>query len=245
MGRRSVSLRFWSLLSGLCFLLYLGLAPGQAATISIAPIADTYIYSGEADTGHGSAAGIVTGFSVFSDPYAYAYLQFDLSAASGSPVLDAVLWLYQVDGNHPFAYGGTVVYRMSTNAWTEASLTWNNAPASSNLLFGNSADNGAHSGWTAWTWTSTPGDPNLDPTPSDSILSLFVTESFSTAQGHVWLSRDYSAYPDVVETWGSGKSPVLVLTTQSSTGVPEPATLFLTGGALSLLGWCLRRASNK
>ena len=244
MGRSVVPRRYQSLLGGLCLLLLIGLVPGQAATITLAPIADTYIYSGEADVGHGGAAGIVTGFSVFSNPYAYAYLKFDLSPAAGSSKLGAVLWLYQVDGNAPFALGGTVVYRMSTNDWTEAGLTWNNAPVSSNRLFGTAASSGAHLGWTTWSWTSTPGDPNFDTTPSDNILSLFVTESFYTAQGHVWLSRDYPVYPDVVAQWGSGNTPALVLTIQGSTPIPEPATLLLVGGALSVAGLYLRRVKK-
>jgi hypothetical protein len=199
----------------LFFALCLSLIPAvpmlQAQTFLLHPIQDTYIYTGEPDTAHGDLEAVVTGVSTSMNPYAYSYLKFNLGSIATAQILSATLFMYQVDGNAPFAEGGTNVYRMNTNSWDESTLTWNSAPSSANTLFGSSPDSGNHDGWSSWTWTPSLGDLNLDTTPSDNILSLFVAEDMHTAQGHAWLSKDYST-----ATWGSGFEPYLVVTTSTT-----------------------------
>ena len=194
-----------------CFLLTSAVPMLQAQTFLLHPIEDTYAYSGEPDTARGSAQDINTGVSAAMNPYAYSYLKFDLGSIASAQVLSATLWLYQVQGNAPFANGGTNVYRMDTNNWNESTLTWNNAPSSVYTPFGTSSDSGTHIGWSSWTWTPSGMDADLDPTPSDNILSLYISESMVTGQGHGWLSKDYSP-----ATWGSGLEPYLVVTTSTT-----------------------------
>ncbi len=82
-----------------------------------------------------------------------------------------------------------------------------------------------------------------DTTPSDTVLSLFLRETFFTAQGHVWLSRDYTSYSSNVALYGLGKEPYLTLNT-TDTAIPEPFTLFLTAGALAGLALLRRHPSR-
>ena len=195
----------------LCFLLLSAVPLLQAQTFLLHPTDDTYTYSDEPDTAHGNTEGIVTGVSISMNPYAHSYLKFNLGSIVSGQILSATLYLYQVDGNAPFALGGTNVYRMSTNNWDEDTLTWNNAPSSANTLFGTNPDGGTHAGWSTWTWTPSAGDLNLDTTPSDNILSLAISENMFTAQGHTWLSKDYPT-----ASWGNGLEPYLVVTTSTT-----------------------------
>ncbi len=211
MYKSSISRITRNLFFALGFLLIPAVPMLRAQTFLLHPVQDTYIYSGEPDTAHGDLEAVVTGVSISMNPYAYAYLKFDLGSIATAQILSATLYMYQVDGNAPFAEGGTNVYRMNTNTWDESTLTWNNAPSSANTLFGWIPDSGNHDGWSSWTWTPSLGDLNLDTTPSDNILSLFVAEDMHTAQGHAWLGKDYST-----ATWGSGFQPYLVVKTSTT-----------------------------
>lgn len=229
MSREAFSHVVKSPVLGLALLLLL-LSPALADTIILQPIADTYSYSEEPATNFGAAAGIVSGVSTFLNPYAYAYLKFDLSAIT-APVLGAKLWLYQVDGNAPFALGGTEALRLDTNSWTESGLTWDTAPPLAGIPLGSSPDSGIYKGWTSWVWSPSLADPVLDTTPGDDYLSLVIREDNSTTQGHVWLSRSYSAHAASLDLYGPGKEPYLEITT-AAVAIPEPATLMMTGAAL-------------
>jgi hypothetical protein len=225
-------------------ILFLGLSMavggGSAAnanTIFLHPIADTYVAAGQSDLAHGSEQGLVSGLTESLNPAWYTYLMFDLSALGASTITSASLALYQVDGYAPWANAGSYVYRSSNNSWTESGLTWDNAPPTTLAFFGASPDDGLHRGWSTWTWMPTGQDPVLDPSPGDTLLTLFISETYYTTQAHVWLSKDYSP-----SDWPNGGQPVLALTTNDVT-VPEPGTLLLLGtGAIGLRLWRKRRS---
>ena len=215
----------------------------QAGTITLHPIADTFGNVNAPDIPQGSQAGLVSGTSVFMSPVWDTYLKFDLTPLGSAVITGAALSLYQVDGYAPFARGGgTNLSRFGNDAWSEDTLTWNNQPAlGPSALFAWNADDGLYRGWSTWTWTPTAGDPILDLTPGNGLLSLFLMEDFHTADAHTWLARDYVNYPGAIDLYGADKMPFLTITTLETTGIPEPSTLILIGCGLAGLSLARRR----
>ena len=89
---------------------------------TFAPVADTYVQSDTPNTNYGSAAQ----FIVDNSPVENSLLKFTVSGIGTQKVLSAKLRIYCQNGS---AVGGTF-YRVADNTWTEASVTWNNAPIS-------------------------------------------------------------------------------------------------------------------
>ena len=104
--------------------------PVSAASYTLQPSDDTFAYSGEPDTAHGTLSGLATGYT-FPHPESgwVSYLKFDLSAIPANEVITgATLNLYQFIVGAGFADIGTNLYRMAPDNWSESTLTWHTQP---------------------------------------------------------------------------------------------------------------------
>src|SRR6266508_2208520 len=89
--------------------------------LTFAPSADTYIEAGLPDTNFGSASRLL----VDNSPVRNILMKFNVSGGGANTVASAKLRLYCLDGS---SIGGSF-YRVANNAWSEGTVTWNNAPA--------------------------------------------------------------------------------------------------------------------
>jgi hyaluronate lyase len=92
----------------------------------LAPIADSTVRGGtSSDVNHGNAGVLKLYESTNANVKRKAYLKFDLS--NYASISSATLQLYGVSD----AAADISLYEVSDDTWTEAGITWNNAPASS------------------------------------------------------------------------------------------------------------------
>ncbi len=106
--------------------------PGTGTPSVIGPVADAVVYSKTPDANGGTENPMYI-LSKASD-YRAVYMRFNLSAVSG-PVTNAKLRVYTQEWN-----GGTAtdvkvgVKFVSNDTWTETGITWNNQPATGEVL---------------------------------------------------------------------------------------------------------------
>jgi PKD repeat protein len=101
---------------------YIAVGPAPAATTTFKTTADARVSRAEPTTNFGAA----TTLRVKTDTYGAtrSYIRFAVAGLAG-PVLSAKLRLFVKD---PGADGGSIV-RVLDDAWSEAAITWNTAPA--------------------------------------------------------------------------------------------------------------------
>lgn len=98
-------------------------APGNSLTV--APIADTYVSQVSPGTSYGDADTLIT--KTASPSTRHAYLKFDTSALDG-PIISAKLRMHLLPNDGQFADPGQFsVFEFLDNAWSEAT-TWNTRP---------------------------------------------------------------------------------------------------------------------
>ncbi len=149
--------------------------PARPTTITLTPIADTYV---RADT-PASSSGTSTTLIADGSPVKRTLLKFNISGVAGRPVLRAVLRMWCID---PSSLGGTV-HGVPDTTWTEA-VTWNSAPAASASAV---ASQGAVTPGAWYEWDVTPivsGDGLLamDLTSTNSNGAYYSSRQATEAQ---------------------------------------------------------------
>jgi chitodextrinase len=173
----------------------LPLSAPAATSVVFTPTDDTFAHSEYPSTTHGS----LIEFRVDGSPVLNGFLRFDVSGLTG-PVTRATLKLYSRTSHS----GGFEVRSVSSSGWTEATLTYANAPASSTTVTGRS---GAIAGG---TWAA------VDVT---SVVAGNGTVEFALTTTSV------TNLPLGAKEIGAEKAPQLVVeTSASSSGSTAPST---------------------
>ena len=200
------------------------ICPGQSyAVVTLEPTDDAPTYSAypntNQDTGYPNDS-LWTGkfYSIYDTR---SYLKFDLSAIPVN-LETATLWLYNSRSSWPEAPGlstfapAVVNTYLTSNAWTESAITWNNQPALGTASGSTTVNNPV--GWYSWDVS------NIAKTAQGGFFSIAMT---SDGAGHVYYGKDNicpGPYLDVTMT-------------------PEPVSsiLFITGGATLAVRRCWKR----
>jgi chitodextrinase len=164
-------------------------------TITVTPVADTWVQDTTPTTNYGSNAAIGTDGS----PVKHILLTFNVSGLLGRPVVSAKLRLYCVD---PSGLGGEF-HRLPNTSWSESSVTWNSAPAADPAVLGTLAS------VTTGNWYE------VDVTSALSGDGPVSFEALSTSTN----GADYSSKEGAV-----GFAPHLVITTTATGGDTSPPT---------------------
>jgi hypothetical protein len=222
--------------------------PAMAATYQFAPVDDTFAYSGEPDTAHGSLSGIATGYT-YPHPEAgwISYLKFDLGSVPNNEVITgATLNLYKFIAGAGYAQLGTNLFRFANDSWTENTLTWNNQPLGFDPYgiplkgtFISSNPNGfSYVGWSTWNlFEKSAWDPGADQ--ADGLLSLQLAETYGGDQSHNWCSKESDPIYCLA---GAQHQPYLTIITAP---IPLPPAVWLFGsGLLGLIGIARRKATR-
>jgi beta-glucanase (GH16 family) len=96
------------------------LAQGQSTSLVFIPVADATVNRSVPDTNYGSRSTL----SVDGDPIIRGYMRFDVRGLNGRPITGARLRLYVVDDSS----SGIGVAQISSNSWSESTITYNTAP---------------------------------------------------------------------------------------------------------------------
>jgi hypothetical protein len=220
-------------------------APAMAATYQLTPVDDTYAYSGEPDTAHGSLSGIATGYAYpHSEAGWISYLKFDLGSVPNNEVITgATLNLYKFITGAGYGQLGTNLFRFADDSWTENTLTWSNQPLGfdpygiplKGTFIASNPDGFSYVGWSSWNLLEKSAwDPSIDQ--ADGFLSLQLAEIYSGDQSHNWCSKE----SDPTNCPASAMhQPYLTITTAP---VPLPPAVWLFGsGLLGLIGVARRK----
>jgi hypothetical protein len=173
--------------------LAIGLVPLPAA-ITLTPVADAYVHQSHPSTNYGTAKVL----SVDGNPAQRSYLRFDVQGLTGS-VTKATLRLYASNSSK----GGLTVHVVSSNAWGETTITYNNAPA-----VGTVVQSSGSFGGNAWL--------SVDVTTvitGNGTYSLALTETSNS--GINLGSRESSTPPQLI---------VETATSPTATPIPPTAT---------------------
>lgn len=100
--------------------------PPMPASITIYPVADTYVSSSSPTSNYGSATTI----RLDGSPDLHGYLRFNVQGTAGTPITRATLQLY---ANNTSSLGISAL-RVADNTWDEKKVTYNNAPALGSLI---------------------------------------------------------------------------------------------------------------
>lgn len=217
-----------------------------AATVTLSPLADSYVYDNLPNQNDGTNVLLASGTSFPATQNWWTYLKFGLgSIPAGQTITSATLHLYQVNGGG-FVPVGTNLSQVANDDWLESTLTWNNQPVGSQYpfsfgpLLAYNADGFSHVGWSQWDLLQT-GNWDYGADLADGLLSLVITESSSATQTHNWCSResDLANCLAIGETGPASESrrPYLEITY-----VPLPGTALLLATGLAAAGWRRRRA---
>lgn len=95
--------------------------PGPGDTLTLAPVADTYVRSDRPTGNFGSASKL----AVDASPSEHILLRFSVSGVGPNTVANARLRLYNVNRSPK----GGDVYHVADDSWGEATVTWSTAPA--------------------------------------------------------------------------------------------------------------------
>ena len=150
-------------------------------TITLNPVADSYIDSSNPTATHGTS----TQLRIDGSPLVYSYLKFDLSSVPG-PITGLTLKVYATSSGST----GYSVRGVADNTWTESAIDWNNAPPIG------SADAGQSGGFTSNTLTSVNVSSLIN---GNGLLSMAMIESNTTAVA--FSSREGSVPPQLVVTY--------------------------------------------
>jgi chitodextrinase len=150
-------------------------------TITLNPVADSYIDSANPAVNHGTS----TQLRVDGSPLVYSYLKFDLSSIPGT-ITGLTL---QVQATSSSA-AGYAVRSVADSTWGESTLTWNNAPPIG------SSDVGQSGAFSANTLTTVNVSSLIN---GNGLLSMAMIGINSTAIA--FSSREGSVKPQLVVTY--------------------------------------------
>ncbi len=237
-----------------CFLLLCG-PEASAQSASLNPVADAFLFSGEADFNYGgggvfavSAHGLPEGEfqSLLRFDLAPAKSQFDAAFGPGNwSLASAVLDLTAASPNNPIfntsAAGQLAARWMQNDAWVEGSgapttpttdgVTWNTLPSflsGSDQSLGTFAFNGAINGAASYSLALAPG--LVGDASSGGLTSILLAAApGNTTLSGAWNSRSFGT---------ASRRPLLTL---NAVAIPEPATWALTGCGMLGVGALLFR----
>ncbi len=105
--------------------------PASAATITAAPVADTYVASDAPGTNFGTRGN----YWLDSSPNRRILMKFNVSGLTG-PVTSAKLRMHVDNVTDAQSPGGGTYRLMSNTSWTETGATWNSQPAIDGVTLG-------------------------------------------------------------------------------------------------------------
>jgi len=179
---------------------------------TLSPTADSWVNSNAANDNYGSDTLLQVQYQ--AGKIRRAFIKFDLTSLPANILItSAKLYLYRDSGDAASQVIGA--YKVSDDSWTEATITWNNAPAHTTLI--GSVGVGPSSAYYSWDVTSVA---SLEFS-GDKILSLCVRLVDETSnQYQVFVSKEGT----------SGQRPYLEVT---YTFLPtnDALTLDLTGAS--------------
>ncbi len=160
--------------------------PAGAATLTFAPVADSYVQSDPPTTNFGSSTQVVADAS----PLRRTLLKFVVSGVNGRAVQSVKLRLACVDGS---PLGGSF-HRVADSSWGETTVNWNNQPAAETTAL---ASLGRVSAGTTY-------EVDLTGLVADDGTVTVELDSSST-DGAYYSSREGSAPPQLVVTVSSDR----------------------------------------
>jgi acid phosphatase type 7 len=156
---------------------------GTAHTLTLTPVADSYVDSSNPTATHGTSAQL----RVDGSPLVYAYQRFDLSSVPGT-ITGLSLKVFATSSST----AGYAVRSVTDNTWSESALDWANAPPIGSTNVGTSG------AFTSNTWTTVDVSPLIN---GDGLLSMAMIGINSTAIA--FSSREGANPPQLVVTYVS------------------------------------------
>lgn len=165
-------------------------AAGHWETLTFTPTDDTTVRENRPDRNLGADAKL----EVDADSVKSILLRFDVSGVGTSTIARVTLWLFATNGS---SFGGEV-FRVTDTAWSEASVTWNTAPA------GDGGSLGLLGDVTAELWY------DLDVTSlvtGDGVVSVRITSPSANGADYISKEGDAGYAPKLmVQHWDDGSS---------------------------------------
>jgi hypothetical protein len=116
-------------LAAVAAVLVAGATPASAATTTLTPSADSYVQADKATTNFGTA----TTLNADASPVTNAYVKFSVTGLTAAPT-KATLRLF----SRSTGTTSVRIYPVADSGWTEAGITFDNAPAAGATSLGNS-----------------------------------------------------------------------------------------------------------
>jgi hypothetical protein len=186
-------------------------ATGASISVTVLPVADTYVDAGHAKSSYGTASSLW----VKGSPVNRTYLRFDLTSVA-TPISTATLQLYARNNST----AGFEVRSLSSGIWSEEKTTWRNAPAP-DVGAGPRSGSFPGSEWVSIDVTSLVA--------ADGIDDLVLIPGNSYAAFAVASREAGSAYaPQLVVDTGPAATTTSTTTTASTTTVPTTTTVATT-----------------
>jgi hypothetical protein len=152
----------------------------STATVTVTPVADTYVDSTVPTTKFGTSLKLRTDGS----PLVRSFLRFNVQGAAGT-VTRATLRIFANTSNST----GYEIHSVGDNSWSETSLDWNNQPVFA------AAATGKSGAVTGATWTSVDVTPLVS---GDGLVSFAMTSSSTTATSFASRETGASTAPQLV-----------------------------------------------
>ena len=154
---------------------------GTVHTVTLAPVADSYVDSSNTTATHGTSAQL----RVDGSPLVYAYQRYDLSSVPGT-ITGLSLKVFATSSSS----AGYAVRSVADNTWSESALDWANAPS---IGATNAGTSGAI---TSNTWTTADVSSLIN---GNGLLSMAMVGINSTAIA--FSSREGANPPQLVVTY--------------------------------------------
>ena len=158
----------------------------SSSTLTLSPVADAYIQSGQPDTNFGSTPDLAI-LNNSKD----SLLRFSVSGVGTGSVSNASLRLYCTDGSTK----GGAFFHVTNNTWDEHLVTWNNAPT---------ADPGSIASLGAVTTDTFVTVDVTSLVTGDGKYSLRVTSPSTNGAKYTSKEGPTTQRPQLVVTYGSG-----------------------------------------
>jgi acid phosphatase type 7 len=154
---------------------------GTVHTVTLTPVADSYVDSSATTTTHGTSAQL----RVDGSPLVYAYQRYDLSSVPGT-ITGLSLKVFATSSSS----AGYAVRSVADNTWSESALDWANAPPIGATNVGTSG------AITSNTWTTADASSLIN---GNGLLSMAMIGINSTAIA--FSSREGANPPQLVVTY--------------------------------------------